>query len=74
MDKVTEELHHNAFEVKPYNWSDGATHKYKATELYLPTTIIVPLWATWHHQSTVPQLRALNNTSSFEDVNANRIT
>ena len=28
---VTKDLNHNAFEVKPHNWSNGDTQKYKAT-------------------------------------------
>ena len=32
---VTKYLHHNAFEVKPYNQPNGDTHIYKATEIYL---------------------------------------
>ena len=39
---VTKDLHHNAFELKPYNQHNGATRKYKATELYLLPTSLYP--------------------------------
>ena len=39
---VTKDLHHNAFEVKLYNQPNGATRKYKATELYLLLSSLDP--------------------------------
>ena len=39
---VTEDLNHNAFEVKPYNRPNGAAQKYKATELYLLPPTLYP--------------------------------
>ena len=32
---ITKDINQNAFEIEPYNQPDGATQKYKATELYL---------------------------------------
>ena len=39
---VTKDLYHNSFEVKTYNRPNGATRKYKATELYLLPPALYP--------------------------------
>ena len=37
---VTKDLHHSAFDVKPYNRLNVTTLKYKATELYLVPPVL----------------------------------
>ena len=69
---INKYLNHNTFEVKPHNWTNGATRKFKATEPYLPSPLLLTsetlenIYQWYLNYEHTPILRPLKKSMQIE--------